>query len=130
MIDIRELRVGNWVEAKHSWETGVREQIEVENIYNEFVNYSHFDGDSTYRTGIKPIPLTPEILEKCGFKPKLLTGRFDYYTIDGRYEVVHHKADDSFKCNRLPYGHRGFKNLHQLQNFHFCMIEEELNYQP
>lgn len=70
---------------------------------------------------ISGIALTPEILEKCGFKREDLIE--DYFHIG-----------DHFFCLKLLKGkflftkfwHVEVKHLHQLQNLYFCLCGEHL----
>ena len=78
---------------------------------------------------VYPIPLTPEILEKCGFQ-------WDIYwqgLTDGNWVLT----EGENNTYRLAYGKRrhdvivyGIKYLHQLQNLFFCLVGQELNYTP
>lgn len=75
------------------------------------------------------IPLTPEILEKCGFEWDI------YYQArtNGNYVLTEGELDSW----RIAYGKRradiivyGIKYVHQLQNLIFALTGTELKYQP
>lgn len=110
MIKSKELRIGNWVtngEKNHTADANV--------IYD--VAMSEFnDGEFP----IEPIPLTPEILEKCG----TVEGRC-FYTNDKQLiiwrDLVYSKY--WFDCNNQKIE---IKSLHQLQNIYFALTGEEL----
>ena len=80
-------------------------------------------------TDLEPIPLTPEILEKCGFKKHEFGDGYlknkIYYILPMRigfdfcilYSITEHK-----KIN-LKY----IEYVHQLQNLYFSLTGEELN---
>jgi hypothetical protein len=83
---------------------------------------------------IEPIPLTPGILEKSGFK-KRDQGVCDYYFI-GTNPITHDWLFDLVWLKKPIGGHEdapfyknGFhmiKNVHQLQNLYFALTGEEL----
>jgi hypothetical protein len=84
-----------------------------------------------------PIPLTPELLEKCGFKKDLSNGNYwkqtpgylhylELLITSGIYYPVY--AESPIDSNeqeqrvRLPY----IQYLHQLQNLYFALTGSEL----
>jgi hypothetical protein len=85
---------------------------------------------------VDPIPLTPEILEKCGFVnaySQFHDGRFIYnlktlpeihFQWDSDYDaiIVSKAENDPMMC--------GCASLHQLQNLYFALTRTELNYSP
>lgn len=83
----------------------------------------------------EPIPLTPEVLVKCGFVKLKLDNGF-YYE-----KYLNNKETFLFSDNILSYGILGvsqyewsacdhIESLHQLQNLYHALTGEELNYQP
>lgn len=112
MIKANELRLGNWVDLFDS-ETG-----------HNFVQatYSLLNAENF----IDPIPLTPEILERCGFN-------FD----EVQMNIPGHDYEFVFDKDGLKYGYHGEDGfiretrqpmlyLHQLQNLYFALTGEEL----
>ena len=71
----------------------------------------------------QPIPITPEILEKCGF----ISHAINYYHL-GEFYISY------ANIGLFEYRHRDtyviFKHLHQLQNLYYALTGEELNYKP
>lgn len=71
-----------------------------------------------------PIPLTPEILEKAGFKNRYNKNCFLYKDKIGGWEYQFNgdifSVGEQVIKNRLQY-------LHQLQNLYFALTGEELN---
>lgn len=138
-IKASELRVGSFVE-----QNGRVKQVVAIQTDHDFV-YVHLDTweNKTHILHVKPIPLTPEILEKCGFS----------YLGNGSYENGH-MFDKIFvyKRNTLSIGimlmaggklsisfNTNFKTnasmriyegseyyLHQLQNLYQALTGEEL----
>jgi hypothetical protein len=85
------------------------------------------DGEKTIgcfsASAIQPIPLTPEILAKVGFKFA------DYLNTKTRFSKSNFHIDFSKKMWFL-HGYRGYpigmKYLHQLQNLYFALTGTEL----
>lgn len=110
---INELRIGNWVEYQSQFR-------QVSSISVEgFTQAIGLGGINT--TTVNPIPLTPEILEKCGVFQTV-----EGYSLNGVALI--------YKNNEFSFWHNGtriiIQYLHQLQNLYFALTGEELNYQP
>lgn len=126
MINANELRIGNWVEylGKHC-QVDMNILYAVGKIVPPSVMYN-------------PIPLTPEILSKCGFKkfshePGYAIGseekseRCDEYSL-GKLCVMDW-GDGLILSNSSSFDHRiELKSLHQLQNITFSLTGKELEY--
>lgn len=137
-IEAKELRIGNYVSEDYG---GIYEVI---NINSEGFDYLDlrkptFKALGRYDfSGIKPIPLTEEILFKCGFKKKE-DGWFGlkYFTdCELSAEVTDIQINlSSFRCGVADldnefhsYAMTGkrIKYLHQLQNLYFALTGSEL----
>lgn len=107
MIPVQELRFGNWVLPFD----GSKEPEQI-----SFGKFRSIEGGAN---NLQPIPLTPEILEKCGL---LEGGKFapnEYFSLqDGCLYL-----EQEYTCVDIKY-------LHQLQNVFFALTGEELNYKP
>lgn len=107
-----ELRIGNWYDhnGKHC-------QVSPNTILEVW---------ESPRKWVQPIPLTPEILEKCGFE------KGSIYFYFSKFRIV--QINDSNNWLILlsdTYHHLcKLKHLHQLQNLYFALCGEELNYTP
>jgi len=117
MIQANELRIGNLVNILHpiskKWNF---ERIKAKTI----ANIEHNPNHDLIVNNIEPIPLTPEILEKCGFK--FTDNGEDFNTWENKIEIWQH--DEGF-CHSYAFG--GEVNyLHQLQNLFQCLCGEEL----
>jgi len=117
MILSSELRIGNWVTV-----IGNFEQIE-EISKDYFETKSVISMCSDDETEPKPIPLTEEILLKCGF---VKDGDLYHNNI-----ALHLGSDGTFNynVNFFEYSNlQEIKYVHQLQNLYFFLtMGEELN---
>lgn len=112
MINANELRIGNAV----SDPIGLDKMVSIEVLQN-------------IRKGLKytGIPLTPEILEKCGFvmhKTSQLWRKDNFY-------LHHYLISDNEYCFKYSdFTSSSIQYLHQLQNLYFALTGEELIYKP
>jgi len=125
MIQANELRIGNWVKFINKvlqCGAGTIEDCQRANSVDSPFKY-------------EPIPITPEILEKCGllrdregwiisysfkiYDPLIIGGTGNYEQSDRKIYTILHKN------SVFP---TGFKYLHQLQNLYFALTGEELNF--
>jgi hypothetical protein len=116
MIKANELRIGNWVKSN------IEQQVTIETI--EYLLNDKISDKSI----IQPIPLTPEILEKCGFIYKE-TGSEVYEQerkIYGHLFIWGATSNDTY-CHDFHCGGE-IKYLHQLQNLYYAITGEELTY--
>jgi len=135
MIQANELRIGNWYKPCSS-DYAIITEILSDRVYAKYTD-SIFNTTYEY---ISPIPLTPEILDKCGFKkwgrddmPRTLSYELGEMTIfpsntfcdfDG-YGFIHYKLS-KFENNKDESARFKFQYLHQLQNLYFALTGEEL----
>src|SRR5690606_22896206 len=121
----KELRIVNWVDTKY----GYLQVFSVDQHGCEIVDDSgwveYFEYDK-----INPIPLTEEMLLKCGFvksenslffhketNPVKFVISLNTYTIYFKYEGLYQPMIE------IPYKS---KHLHQLQNLYFSLTGQEL----
>lgn len=119
MIQANELRIGNWYDHNGSYRQVTPNTIE-----------EVWEGERIY---VNPIPLTPEILEKCGFEPttdmpneyfiRLSNGIDKLIVCNGKVTVV------IFGSRILTSWYNHVNSLHQLQNLYFALTGKELNVQ-
>lgn len=114
MIEARELRIGNFFIEENSGEI-----IKVIGLEEKRIVFSGMFLDKWQS---KPIPLTEEILLKCGF-----TERYDevFFIATGYVEIIYLKGELylSIEGQLLPLQ---CEHLHQLQNLYFALTGEEL----
>lgn len=113
-IDCRELRIGNWI-----WSDDVNIPYQLTD-FGMIVVQRSFENRS-------PIPLTPEILEKCGFEWSIYHQAFHKqgFIFDlserqvGGYWLHKSRLNSEIICPEIHF-------LHQLQNLYFALTGEEL----
>ena len=123
MINANELRLGNWLQwnlmpdcAKYFQVTGLYQGsvISINNgSFNVLIDRMH-----------SPIPITPEILLKCGFEEteeKLFIKDIDSGTL-----FINFYTKKSGISTHLSAFEINIWQLHQLQNLYFTLTGEEL----
>ena len=115
MIDYKDLRVGNWLRFNNHTYVQVFEI----NSDNNTCNGLDLSNDDFH----EPIPLTPELLIKCGFEGMV---RKNDYILDG-FRITHVHLTENF-CYALGNGCNPptMKYLHQLQNLYYVLTGKEL----
>jgi hypothetical protein len=128
MVNIKELMVGNWVSV-----FGRCTQIESLKIECPTLTELSSDDVISYED-IDPIPLTPEILIKCGYRLQCRMnygdGEFDNYVMvnlrNPSFDIAHYLDSNKFVAERdMPV--YCIKTLHHLQNIYFVMLHEVLD---
>lgn len=129
MIKTNELRIGNWLMGNMP--------VQVKTILCENTVGLGEGGpyyvyvEAPYKPCLEPITLTPEILEKCGFKFK--EGLINN---DPNHKMIYWIGYNNTKVFYLEVSKKGFvflsqsllyvKYLHQLQNLYFSLTGKEL----
>lgn len=127
MLKANELRIGNWLNVLHphtkEWKY---ERVKSETI----LNFEKHSDHNLIKENFKPIPLTEDILLKCGFSviTENSAGKRYAYVVNGIYS-----SDLSFtywtttkEKGKFFRGDLQLKSLHQLQNLYFALTGEEL----
>lgn len=114
MVKANELRIGNYVKTDTDTIVPIRG--------------GGINAIETNQLSVKPIPLTPEILEKCGFV------KHGHAWNNGQGNSLHYCAEDHclqiavFGPTFVPIAFDVYY-LHQLQNLYYALTGEELNVQ-
>jgi hypothetical protein len=131
VIELAELRIGNLLLYKGELVRVTLLSCDIDDEYEDQICFVKF-GTSTNEKGgwnrstandLKRIPLTPEWLERCGFKKEgneidQRTGK----TIEGKW-----RHDAYLEWPGLLYlPNHELKHLHELQNLYFALTGEEL----
>jgi len=128
MIDKKDLRIGNSVmlEGKILTVKAIEHNPVTDRWYVKvYENYSQIKCEY-----LEPIPLTEELLVKCGFQ--YLNGRtdgeltldilhYEFDFVEGEL-VTKSRYEEVYKREKLPH----IKSLHQLQNLYFALTKQEL----
>jgi len=143
MIKANELRIGNWIMdrgnkmwAINCWESANKVAAKSPLLGEHPIHGETFGHPLTeYIQYLQPIPLTPEILEKCGFEwetqkkthleHEIIEGHvLSFYYDNGQLDQVQFYDCDSLNfCSFPAYN---MKYVHQLQNLYWCLCGEEL----
>ena len=126
MIDPKELRIGNYVNntqfGHHVKKTVYAKVLGYVPAWGIYVGFNDpFVGVWTQThmdNHLEPIPLTQELLEKCGFEPflnMLVKGGIGWTEGDSLIQIC--EGMGAVECT----------TLHQLQNLYFALTGEELN---
>jgi hypothetical protein len=127
MIQSNELRIGNWVEDYDS----SHERFRVETIdkgENETAGMWFING--RWNEDVIPIPLTPELLEKCGFEIKMHTKGIRYIEVNSYLWLLIVGDEKIHLCLASAEWMHDLQarvtSLHQLQNLYFSLTNQEL----
>lgn len=118
-MQANELRIGNWV-------IDTKLNLIMQITASALFNMVH------YRLEFDPIPLTPEILEQCGFEISVgnSTSNYKYYASNGFVDVKFwNDTTTVYMCIggvKCPLTH--ITGLHQLQNFIYFTFNTELQW--
>lgn len=136
MIDTRDLMLGNWVLAKSSSETVL--PMRIVSIIDDNVHTSLGSGCKCLENkqdNIFGIPITEEILEKCGFELDEASEKY-YFKNDRRIKVslvgtkLVDEFDNKFGIDILYYDDAilicNIKYLHELQNVLFVTFKIDI----
>jgi hypothetical protein len=104
MIPQNELRVNNWV-----YDTDIPGNSQLKTGF-----------DIAFHERFEPIPLTPELLEKAGFKK----GEYTFAKMD--FTLNYNSDLGDYRYRRQDGGATSIIHLHQLQNLYFALTGEEL----
>ena len=120
MIDPKQLRIGNYI----TFPIGLKGKLCEVMAINEKQVLIKTELDRRAWLNIdylEPIPLTQEVLEKCGFEYSKDLNQSQHKELIWDAD---HEEDDSLYFTEL---HLEVKRLHQLQNLYFALTGEELN---
>ena len=124
-IDIRDLRVGNWLSVHHPTMPAENIQISADWIRTiERINNGLIKEDSPLFRIVEPIPLTAEILEKNGFEWRA------YGVVLAGEDMALVQCGDYWKIKPNQYSNDTFCYIwyvHELQcALRLCGIEKEI----
>lgn len=118
MIGIKDLRIGNLVKVNGTTvlvDSVHRNGIRVVDVEDKF--------PIPYELDFTAIPLTEEILLKCGFKVEYKKGSHTNFRVYRLVEFTYNTNHGWWFHNHLAHEP---KHLHQLQNLYFSLTGKEL----
>src|ERR1700733_16256235 len=140
MIQAKDLRFGNKVQNQKGnvitvqqilsntviYDTRMKVDAEMVNVSNSYAPvYSsqviEIIDEADY-TEIDPIPVTEDVLKRCGFRSFI---REEWIISCGRSHLDFDLTDDGLKMKHAKPG-LAIKYVHQLQNFYFAITGQEL----
>lgn len=75
-------------------------------------------------TSVNPIPITPEWLERCGYKKDSTDKK--WYKSPHNLPPIYQWRPGSFGMDGLPLAAKSIEYVHQLQRLYFALTGEEL----
>lgn len=136
MINAKDLRIGNLI--LFNPKKGIERICLVMEIKEkEIIVKDNGLNLSLFELEFQPIPLTPDMLQKCGFEKWFVE---DYETNDVyeksidddlSIEITSLKNGDFILCVRVDEYRlsKPFRFIHQLQNLYYALTQTELNIQ-
>ena len=120
MIQAKDLRIGNWVMYDNKI-------FEVDTISMEFptLNTIEFGIGVVKWDKLNPIPLTEELLIKCGFKKINHIHGYSFWAMGikgGRPKIDIYESRTEY----MGYSVKHVQYLHQIQNLYFTLTGKEL----
>jgi hypothetical protein len=130
MIKANELRIGNWV-MYYDKPLRVDDLTYLYDLDDDWegwvMNGAPIEKDRIGQNPIDPIPLTPEILEKAGFKSAEYTDDL-WLEIGGEHSITYRDGKLLLECHDSFYNiNFEYQSLHSLQNLYFALTGEELD---
>lgn len=132
MIDVRELRIGDYVYLFRSTTPSKITDIGYSEIEDNRYEAGGISSESVFRTyveNLNPIPLTVELLLKCGFVYNAVDDSFDRLNL--RVRILGNLCC-AFIGFEVGTGKKWYdanleiKSLHRLQNTYFALTGKEL----
>lgn len=128
MIEPKELRIGNWVNVITKDNPVQIDGIKRQKVKDGYYYSVLIDGEYYLPENLNGIPLTPKILEKCGFENKHAEYCEHYKKDKILIEII---PDGTYQA-RLEYDSSHslwlieLASLHQLQNLYLDLTGEEI----
>lgn len=134
MIKASELRIGNFIQCQKV-PNGPFEAVKITGVHWDGADWIEWIADDGYRVGMhKPlgytgIPLTPDILEKCGsiipYKDnRIQIGELSFFVQSDDVGAWYLNLSESAYQEAITF--YKIRHLHQLQNLFFALTGDEL----
>jgi len=128
MIPTNELRIGNWVLIQGDEQKQIKTlQQQHCTLYDDGFDWHRYDA-------IHPIPLTPEVLVKCGFVV-MQSGHYslmdeNIWLSPNKHKGWNYYVSYSSNTGELALAAEEIESLHRLQNVLHALEEVEITYVP
>lgn len=129
MIQPSELRIDNWVMDYYGIKRRVAYVGETIGLHNDAGGTDRYQNNPIWSNALKdlhPIPLTPAILEKCGFEREDKNGNTENYSVFTKDFFTFNTIHGWWLYGRNWHFGEKLKSLHQLQNLYYALCGEEL----
>lgn len=135
VIELKELRIGNILSYKGEYVHVTMLSIDADDEYEDTIGFcklgrntnEHVDWNRALANDLNRVLLTPEILEKCGFKNRSQTTDYLFEHPKLMLAGTMKRFFPSVWGESGPDGYGNeIKFLHQLQNLYFALTGEEL----
>ena len=114
MIQAKDLRIGNWVNYHYSENETIPCKIDAQDIFN--ISNRYMDNHKIH----SPMPLTEELLIKCGFKKINHIHGYSFWAMGikgGRPKIDIYESRTEY----MGYSVKHVQYLHQIQNLYFTL---------
>lgn len=123
MIKANELRIGNWVlDSGGKWLRVDYWEYHDKVAMKMFIEGTEVHPMTEYIQNASPIPITPDVLEKCGFVDFVYHWELGNIHLDWSSRIVATGERKGISVIGSPH----IKYLHQLQNLVHALTGEEL----
>lgn len=126
MIRANQLRIGNFLYVSgntiDTYQTSKPKRVDID--FLKAIDEENKQRPDGLLTWFNPIPLTPEILEKCGFNvtSKGFYQHPNWYNLSLKY----FRGSYALRCNFMDIITNNIYYVHQLQNLYHALTGEEL----
>ena len=119
MIQAKDLRIGNWVNYHYSENETIPCKIDAQDIFN--ISNRYMDNHKIH----SPMPLTEELLIKCGFKKINHIHGYSFWAMDRKNGYPKIDIYES-RTEYMGYSVKHVQYLYQIQNLYFTLTGKEL----
>lgn len=132
MEKANELRIGNLLDNGYIIVQVTSISLDIDDEYQPSIGIckygEHRDevivNEAAFGIEIKPIPLTPEWLERLGYKKDSMDNK--WYQSPSNLPPIYNWRRGDYGMDGLPLSVKSIQYLHQLQNLYFALTGEEL----
>jgi hypothetical protein len=131
LLEPKDLRIGNILLYKGKYVHITTLSLDIDDEYEETIGFCDLgklsneitDWNRSLIADLQPTPLTPELLEKCGFEKRnnvYSNGNMGFEVVSLKSGGEMYLVPNALYCIDIKY-------LHQLQNLYFTLTGKELD---